>query len=487
MTFFSNSISPYSSPLSSYDTSVSKKESSDDDLSSLLTKEQWESLSIRPIFQTKVLSPPITETSPITITDSNCCSLRSFIEEIRQRPFQKIHIYDNEELYGYVADVALQEQDKIRFLQVLQRHNELFKHEIDSVKTKENCSGYIKRINLPTNSSLFTRADLHGDVATLSLQVDCLQKDESHYFDEHFHSKENFLTILLGDYVDKGVNDILLMTFILLMRMENPNSFYPVRGNHEHWHMNDFCNIDPEFFAAHKDELTDCYKSFPIAVIVGDQNPHTQSPQKYQYQYAHFSHGLFSPAVDLSSFLISDKTEFFLCKTPSFHERAVSTTPKAQRAFSFLKQTFETISDATNAKSYQWSDTAPSSGPSSRGEGAGYVFSPQDIQAYFQGTALSQAKIGVGFRGHEHLFKEEIVFRKQTSEKGRTKVVQTTLPAAIMSGYFEEQPLQGLLLTVRPKLGDWTKTPITMFKRSPSQVTVAVRYELTQFMYDSFS
>lgn len=70
--------------------------------------------------------------------------------------------------------------------------------------------------------------DLHGQYHSL-LSI----------FDQFGYPTENHVYVLLGDYVDRGMYGIEILTTLCLLKLHNPESIYFLRGNHESLAMND--------------------------------------------------------------------------------------------------------------------------------------------------------------------------------------------------------------------------------------------------------
>lgn len=67
--------------------------------------------------------------------------------------------------------------------------------------------------------------DVHGDIETLYIL--CKKVDLYKLL------KNNWFAVFLGDYIDRGYNQIETLAFIAMLKTENPSNVITLRGNHE--------------------------------------------------------------------------------------------------------------------------------------------------------------------------------------------------------------------------------------------------------------
>ena len=265
--------------------------------------------------------------------------------------------------------------------------------------------------------------------------------------------------VFLGDYTDRGANDIEILTLLLCLRMENPTSVHLIRGNHEDLGMQREYSPEGTWVVWHTADLFDFYESLPLALCV------TVKDQSGRSQYVHFSHGAFSPAVDLAPLFESTGSGMVVRQNPLMTERKFETGEAAEKQ----RRAFQRIKDipkaATQGSAYTWSDIGSQRAPSERtlpGETAlGHTLSPEDIHEYGR-WAGGKSPIKAFFMGHKHIFNEWRVVRKKRPEGGQVeqkKVIATTLPVGRAGGAYSvyQEVRQGILLQAAPKVKDWTK------------------------------
>lgn len=403
-----------------------------ENLASKKTEILPQKISFQPVFK------PFSQTTP---------TVSQLITEFKGMPWQKNLLYKNEPVEGY--QVQNPEENKKRLLNIVKEHNTQFNQE----SLKETDAGYIQKISSENNTKIYVRADLHSDLKSLLAQLAMLQ--EEGLLDKNYHCKEGFHMVFLGDITDRGVNDIELLSLLLTLRMENPESVHIVRGNHEDVNIQAKYSQEGKFFVDNSDVFEKCYRTFPIALCWRGEEKNREK------EYVHLSHGLFSPAVNLGKFLLGEESALVLSKD-LFHSFNVqkTITPKTLKAQEQMEKLPE---QAKGFEGYVWSDITHSiTGPSPRG--AGYKYTPEDIHEYARAAGAKGARIKYFLRGHQHDFAEETIERKgkHKQAKGLFKVIATTLAIGTAGGAYKksvgEKPIQGMMLTVQSKVSDWTKT-----------------------------
>ena len=78
---------------------------------------------------------------------------------------------------------------------------------------------------------IFFRADLHGDVR--SLLVDLTWLNEKGYLKGFQIVKPSFYMVFLGDYTDRGAYGIEVLYTLFRLKLANPDRVMLARGNHE--------------------------------------------------------------------------------------------------------------------------------------------------------------------------------------------------------------------------------------------------------------
>lgn len=405
----------------------------------------------------------------------------SLMREFAQRPFGWLSLdeHTGASLFGYHSNEGQEVVDQQRLVRIIKAHNQQFFDRAQIVECTEHCKGYMEELQLSSGTEMFVRADLHSDLASLISTLQMLQA--AGYLDAQYKCRPGFHIVLLGDYIDRGTNDIEIMSLLLSLRMENPNSVHLIRGNHEDIEITAQYAPHRAFLLSHEHEFSKCFDSFPLAFCVSSQ-------EKFRdiYHYVHFSHSLFS---------LSSMQELGLCGKNSlipifdfsrFPSSIGLSLEKAQRAFFDLREKFQNVPEALQFSSFNWSDIGEVFGPSPRGRG--YVFSPNEIQLYSRASKTAQTKICAFFRGHQHIFREHVVPRKPIGSKDRYKVLVTTLPAALATGFFDRyvstQEIQGFMLNVRPRAKDWEKSPVFLKLDSETHFPSFKIHRTTENLFD---
>lgn len=207
--------------------------------------------------------------------------------------------------------------NELFFLRVLwkyvQRYMEKHHPEIPKnpkkikIPTDPQMYGYIEKVELPVGSAFYVRADLHGDLWSLIVHLQKLQK--MGLLDEHFRCKKRAHLVFLGDYMDRGKYSLQVLELLALLKYENWDQVHLVRGNHEYIHMNrshggealnDFLKVK-----SNESALSNFYNSLPlttyITVVSSRLKPHKK-------QFIHGTHGTLEVHVDADALLKSDKS-----------------------------------------------------------------------------------------------------------------------------------------------------------------------------------
>lgn len=117
-------------------------------------------------------------------------------------------------------------------------------------------------INVPAPCVII--GDLHGNINDL---INILRK---------FNDYSSCYFLFLGDYVDRGMNSIEVITLLLAMMCKFPNNFFLLRGNHEFANVNRQYGFHEEIQIVYRsDELwlgfQEVFSWLPLAAIVNNQ------------------------------------------------------------------------------------------------------------------------------------------------------------------------------------------------------------------------
>ena len=389
---------------------------------------------------------------PSAILDESHASISSLIKEFSERKWaNQISILGGKwTVSGYTSTKEQHEADRERLLMIMRAHNAEMASRIPDLGKDD--AGYIEKLNIQNGATVFVRADLHSDLNSLMAQLKLLQQEG--FLDSEYRCVPPFHMIFVGDYMDRGVNDVEVMTLLSLLRLRNPSSVHLLRGNHEDVDLQQKYSTEARWLAEHRDLFTSLYKTMPLALCVGEQKGVPE--KKGQRQYVHFSHALFSIGVNLNPLLRGKQTNLVVRKGKSYLEEVA---PEANEKVKQAQNKLAAISnEARTAAGYMYSDVGVVTKRSKRK--AGHVLAPKDIHAYAQLCSSDEAALKAFVRGHEHELRQETVARK----RGGEKVIVSTLAVGIGEGtyaqQFSDQKQQGLLLKVAPRVSNWKKTAV---------------------------
>lgn len=162
------------------------------------------------------------------------------------------------------------EFDENRFKKLIELNNEKFSCSFDF----EEEFGRISKEDLEGPHEIYVRPDLHGG-GLKDLLADFEALKEQGLLDENYKAKGNVRFIFLGDYVNRGCEDLQILELLITFRMENPKHVILMRGNHEYVSMNRYAKGKFKKFLLHNMTLlSNLYDTFYLAHYT------TQVPQK---------------------------------------------------------------------------------------------------------------------------------------------------------------------------------------------------------------
>lgn len=417
-------------------------------------------------FQKLVLCPHVER---ISLPDHRCevGMVESLIRDFSLREYRLcIGSFDGQPQYGYVPTPEQVALDRHRLLHLFSSY---FDQECGRCKEKDA----LEELIVPTNTSLYVQADLHGDLVSLLSLLTWLQCEG--YFDEQYRTLSTFHLVFLGDCLDRGVNDIETLSLLVALRLMNPNTVHLIRGNHED---DDVFGRAPSFDAFCKEHgvlFMSFFRSLPLALLVSCQEGVRKKNGDIQHQYVHMSHGLFSLCANPALYLRGENSVIVLNQdmfSPEGNERQ---SEKGRRASLELVRRFRDLNEAWELSSYLWSDIDETSGLSLRGEGCRMC--PEDISLYRTSLVSRASKVCAFVRGHQHIFKEHVY---------ENKVIATTLPGSLATGCWglSTTGVQGVVLTVQPKVREWKKSSLLFTVDSNTYMPSFEYGDVEKGMYD---
>lgn len=160
---------------------------------------------------------------------------------------------------------------------------------------------FMEKHDLPAGSEIAVIGDIHGNGLRLDLTFKSLQQQG--FLDEHYQCKLGKYVVFLGDYVDRGSNNLKVLEMVMAFKLENPLHVFLLRGNHEdvktvQSHQAFYTQHDPKYVRYLSDsdnvgKLQQLYQKLPVAVYLGERNQ-TSQPSEYMQ----FCHGLFHLYTD---------------------------------------------------------------------------------------------------------------------------------------------------------------------------------------------
>lgn len=330
---------------------------------------------------------------------------------------------------------------------ILEAYAKQFQQQIN----KQENFGFVEKRDLPKDSNVFVRADLHGDLKSLIENLKVLQNRG--FLDENYKCKPDFHIMLLGDYVDRGNHCIKIFELMMLLKMGNPEQVHFIRGNHEYFDVNvlygsaEFLQFirhsDPVIAKKRVDLISELYNSMSLSTYMAE----TSENPKVKKKYKHFTHARFELTFDTSPLIDSLKNyeKMFVPLKRELSARvkkiAVDICPEKEDPTKFYQEKIDykrkelkalqanKVGKETQIKEIElqvsalrvaqlaatelpqgsltacnWGDIDSYTHPDYVRHTGFHVLSPEDVEHY-QRLSSELNEVDVMFRGHEHGFK----------------------------------------------------------------------------------
>ena len=141
---------------------------------------------------------------------------------------------------------------------------------------------YIVKWLLPKKTKVVVCGDIHGNFSTLNSILYKMLKEN--IIDSSLHIKDGYRFVFLGDYVDRGLNNLKVLLSLIVLVLKNPGKVILLRGNHENRNINIkyanniFAEISQLVFFDKKisskilnGEILKAYHFLPVALLLGFQ------------------------------------------------------------------------------------------------------------------------------------------------------------------------------------------------------------------------
>jgi hypothetical protein len=268
----------------------------------------------------------------------------------------------------------------------------------------------LEKQDVNIGDSIAVIGDLHGHGLRLELTLKSLQN--LGFLDANFHALPGKYIVFLGDYMDRGENNLKVLELLIAFKIENPHQVFLVKGNHEDISQNSIEFYTPKQIDAHyrnymanifnKATLARFYNHLPDTLYLGQRNEKTN-----QYQYAQYCHGLFHMYTDPLSLLADQQPHVisWIPYTQSFNSRIqeIDTSQINDRAKAKKIEALKKLKDLSdkvipNLKNLHWFDL----GPEIDNLGTGReTIPPLYAKAYLQLYSTLDVKIKEIFRAHQ--------------------------------------------------------------------------------------
>jgi len=312
--------------------------------------------------------------------------------------------------------------------------------------------GFFEKHDQQLDSDVAVIGDIHGSMERLDITLKALQ--QRGYLDKDFRCLPGKHILFIGDYVDRGSNNLEVLEKVISFKLENKEQVTLLRGNHEDLTTNMYSSRNDKKYSeylregSNQDCLSSFYRSLPLTVYLG-VNPGDKTPQ-----YMQFSHALFHAYTDPAPLFSSGKRDDYLWVEGrnKFSKRIKGLrksmkTPDESKYQTKQREAALKLDKLTEKYSVKfddiyWLDVGDTI---EENEITGRVsLDPQSIKAYLTACGSDAAKIKELTRGHQN----SILIHKYDG-----KIIATTLDP---SRFADEQTYMELKLS--EKVRDWKRS-----------------------------
>ncbi len=318
-------------------------------------------------------------------------------------------------------------------------------------------TGFLEKHDLPAGSEVAVIGDIHGNGLRLDLTLKALQKRG--YLDEEFRLLPGKSIVFLGDYMDRGKNNLKVLELVMTLKMENPERVHLLRGNHE-----DIDTITGNWMGYSANDqryrkylgsvenqgmLDRFFRALPLAVYIG------QKSDSGNMEYVQFSHALFHLFTDPAPlFEGSDEhTHLQVSASRDFSDRikrimsdgVKDAHPDKQKKVKDSAQHVQALSKRMHVRpdDIYWLDVGKTFNPGFSGR---TQIPPESIKAYLRVSGTERAKVKEIIRGHQGAS-----FTLKGQAEGAKVVVTTIDPSS------DTQKQMFMKIGLAEKVRDWKK------------------------------
>lgn len=114
------------------------------------------------------------------------------------------------------------------------------RYEFSTKGGGQNFMPYVQKLMVPEGSKICFMGDIHGSIHSLVRNLESLVR--MGYLNNDFKISTGlespFYMIFLGDYVDRGTWSVEVLYLLIILKHQNPNNVFLLKGNHETYSMN---------------------------------------------------------------------------------------------------------------------------------------------------------------------------------------------------------------------------------------------------------
>lgn len=309
----------------------------------------------------------------------------------------------------------------------------------------ESSAALFGKTDLNQNSKIAVIGDIHGDDQRLLISLKRLQTRG--FLDENYRCIPGHYILFLGDYIDRGKNNLKVLELLITLKLENKDQVQLLRGNHEDLlslrQLNAYSANDDRYYnyrMDHQNELllNKFFNKLPRMHFIG------------QDDYAMLGHGgvdiTIDPAplldTDLSHLLVNDSTEFSERIKALINANESGKTDKEKKQIQAAKK-LEALSKKLkpSLENILWHDLKIKE-QNVNTDPARQLISLDDLKAYLSLSGIKK-KAKCLIRGHQHIVRIHYFGKK---------------PIAITLDPSDDKQNQTILIMeTKPEFANWQK------------------------------